>query len=462
LIKAIVLYFLFTCFLYAGSPKYPIGITESDYSQFWFLYQSEKREGQTEFILRPFYSNYIETLSNHRFKTSLYPVYYKQETSYWYKWSFLFIFDGNYTKHPDTGDDKDLTFGPFFRFGSGDTEKDRYFAFFPFYGKMKSLLSWSELNFVLFPLYVDWSHKDFKARSILWPLTVYGKNHVRKEIRVFPFYSHKSHIGKYYRYSILWPLFQWGKQFLDKKEPIEYGLYFPFYSYKKSMYGNMVERSYLYILIFPLYSYGYDKRTSLYDYRFLSFLFQYGYSNDKDYRKFIFFPFYGTSKYASKESLFITPFYFSMKSDTYLMRSEYTYLVPFYFRSEKQMIKEERNESYLKIWPLFRYYKDSEGNLSWNTFSLMPAKSVMIDRIWDPLISVVEYSQFINGEKRFSVLMRLYTQRWTDDQFHLYIPILLDYHSEKDKLEWNFLYGLVGYTQEPERQNYKFLWVFHL
>lgn len=455
-------YFLFSGELFSGSPQYPYGHSPSQYSQFWFLYQSEKREGQKEVIFRPFYSRYTEHISGHKFTTSVYPFYYRQEYPHWYKWTFLFIFDGNNIDHPDTGKDEDMTFGPFLRYGGGDTHKDNYFGFFPFYGKFKSLLSWSEINFLLFPLYVDWSHKDYKARSVLWPFFIYGKNHVRKEYRIFPFYSHKSHVGKYYRYSILWPFFQWGKSFLDKKEPVEYGLYYPFYSYKKSLYENMVEKSFLYIIIFPLYSYGYDKRTSSYDYRVLSFIFQYGYSNDKDYKKFILFPFYGHSRYASKESTFITPFYFQMNSNTYLVKSNYTYLIPFYYRFTRDYIKEERKESYLKLWPFYRYYKDAEGNLSWNTLSLFPVKSIILERIWDPIWSIVEYSSFINGEKRFSLLTRLYTQRWTEEENHIYIPLIVDYSSEKNKLEWKVLYGLIGYSKKENKSSYTLFWLLNI
>ncbi|MCB1160201.1 MAG: hypothetical protein H7A25_16835 [Leptospiraceae bacterium] len=459
-----IIFFLGLMFAFSNEahPIYPQGEFKTDsYHQFWFLYQSEKREGQKEFIFRPFYSRYSESISGYSYTTSLYPVYAKQETPHWAKWSFLFIFDGNYVKHPDYGEDRDTTFGPFYRSGKGDTDRENYTAIFPFYGKIKSAFSWSEVGFVLWPIYTYWSHKDFKAHSVLWPFTVYGKGLVRKEYRIFPFYSYKSHTGKYRRSSILWPFYQSGEMNLDKKEPYSYRLYFPFYGYKSSLYGNMKSYTLLY-LPFALFAYGYDKRVNSVEYRFLFGFFQFGRSNDKDYHKLIFFPFYGYSHFASKESTFITPFYFRMKSDTYHMKSDYLFLVPFYIRSLKHYIKEDRRENYYKLWPLFRYHKDSEGNLFWNTLTLFPIKSIHLERIWDPIFSIVEYSKYINGEKRLSLLVRLYTQRWSKEEFHLYIPLLLDFSIKEENKNWEVLYGLIGYERKGEGKKFKLFWFLEL
>ena len=98
---------------------------------------------------------------------------------------FVFSHDSSTIHDDDTGDDSDLVLSPLFQWGRGETDKDRYFAFFPFFGKMKSKLSWGEINFFLFPVYVDWSHKEFKARSLFYPLILWGSSDVRKEYRFY-------------------------------------------------------------------------------------------------------------------------------------------------------------------------------------------------------------------------------------------------------------------------------------
>ncbi|EMO78424.1 hypothetical protein LEP1GSC127_0863 [Leptospira kirschneri str. 200801925] len=87
-------------------------------------------------------------------------------------------------------------------------------------------------------------------------------------------YSKKVHRGKYERYSILWPFFQWGSTFQDKKEPVHYKLFFPFFGFKDSETGNMKSRGFLILpLLGSLFGYGYDKRTGEKDYNALFFCF---------------------------------------------------------------------------------------------------------------------------------------------------------------------------------------------
>ena len=259
----ILLFLVISFSLEAKLPTYPVGEYPSKYSQVWVFYEKEWRKGQSEIILRPFYSSYEHDLSAHKYKTSLYPIFYSEKTNHWNRWTFLFIFSHDSTLHDDTGDDSDLVLSPLFQW--------------------------------------DWSHKEFKARSILWPFFVWGSSDIRSEVRVFPFYSQKRHIAKFEHTTLLWPFIQWGKDFLDKKEPTSYSFFFPFYNIKSSLYGNMESRAFIWFPILgSLVGYGYDRKTSEVNYNFLFFLIQYGYSNNRDYRKHIFFPFYGYSRFASK------------------------------------------------------------------------------------------------------------------------------------------------------------------
>jgi hypothetical protein len=443
--------------------QFPInmyGIYPSDYSQFWFLYEKETRRGQTQLVIRPFYSNYRENFSAHEFATSFYPFYYSEKTNYWKRSTFLFLFTNDSTMHEDSGEDSDLILSPLFMWGKGGTEKDRYVGFFPFYGKIKSRLSWSELNFFLFPLYTNWSHKEFKVHSILWPLTIYGSSDVRQEFRVFPFYSNKSHLGKYEHTSLLWPFFSWGVDNLDKKEPTSYGFAWLLFSYKNSYYGNMKSYGILPIIgSMSFASYGYDNRTTEKNYSLFFFLFQYGYSNDKDYRKLIIFPFYAYSKYASKEFRFITPFYLRSNSDTYGIKSDSLHILPpFFHYMQEVFVKEERTDLYWKVWPFIKWHRDAEGNISTNMLSLFPVRSDSFELVWDPIWSIWEYQNNINGEKRFSLLMRLYTQRWSENENHFYIPLLMDYSNTEEYYSWYILYGLIGYKKTNEKGTVKLFW----
>lgn len=462
--KTARLIFLF-CFLLftstgisAKNPKQIYGDSKSEYWQFWFLYESEKRAGQTETIIRPFFSSYYERQSDHKYQTVLYPLFYREKTNHWEKWSFLFIFSKDTAIHPDTGEDTDFILSPFLQWGKGETDRERYLAFFPFFGSIRSKITWSEINFFLFPLYANWQYKEFKAHAIIWPLILFGSSETRHEYRFLPFFSIKEHIGKYRHFSVLWPFIQWGNDFMDKKEPTSYAFFWPLFNFKKSEYGNMRSYSFLWFPILgSAFSYGYDKRTGEVDFQ-LFYLFQYGYSNDKDYRKHVFFPFYGYSRYAGKEATFITPFYINLRTDTHLVKTSYHFILPFIWSMSQYYKKEERTDEYFKIWPVFRYHKDTEGNMGWSMFSFFPLRSDTIEKNWEPIWSIIEYKRFINGERRFSLFMRLYTQRWTDTEFHIYIPFLLDLSFEEHRTKIKILYGLFGYEREYDKRTLQLLW----
>lgn len=455
----LILFFLFcTESLFSEFPFKPVSPYPSEYSQFWFLYQNEKRLGEEEQIYRPFFSYYRETKSNYKYRTFLFPIFYSEQTDYWKVWSFLFFATGTETFHDDQGWDED-TLSPLLIWGKGDTARESYFGFFPFYGRLRSKLSYSELNFTLFPIYTNWKYKTYNAHSVLWPIFLYGSSDVRSEFRLFPFFSRKVHKGKYERYSLLWPFFQWGETFQDKREPASYWMFWPFYLSKDSAYGNLKVRSFLWFPILgALFSYGYDKRTQEQDWNALFFLFQYGRNDDEDYRKMIFFPFYGYYRFAYKETRFLTPFYFRLSSDTYHIKSSETYLIPFWWRTNRTYVQWGREENYYKLWPLFRWHEDRDGNLTWNLLSLFPLKSEIVERIWDPVWSIVEYQRLSNGEKRLSLLMRLYTQRWSKEEFHVHIPFLVEYSSTPEKTSYQFLYGFFGVEKDREKTTVQILW----
>ncbi|TGN18716.1 hypothetical protein [Leptospira idonii] len=445
------------------SAKLPNSFTEdipSDYHQFWFLYESEKRGNQTFTAVRPFYIDFQDKTTAFRIRSYLAPIYYKEETNHWYTWSSLFFFTGTGFKHEEGDEDEDILLTPLFLWGKGDSPRENYFSIFPFYGKIRNKLSYQELNYFLFPIYTDWKYKTYEARSILWPLTMRGKSESRDDLRIFPFYSKKEHFGKYKRQSILWPFLQWGEERLDKKEPSRYFMFFPFYNTKDSKDGNMKSRAYLWFPVLnSLFSYGYDRKTGQTNYSALFILFQYTTSVKKDTEKFILFPFYGYSYFAKKESEFISPFYFSLAQNTNHLKSKSYFLIPFFSHIKQEFVETGRTDLYWKFWPLLRYHRDSEGNSVWNTISIIPIRFEGMEETWEPIFSIVEFRKSSNGEKRIHLLSRLYTQRWTEKETSIHIPLLAEFNKTATGFEYQFFYGLLGIDTREERTQYQILWL---
>jgi len=465
------LFLLFFLSVFSLEAKLPTTFTEdipSDYYQFWFLYEQESRGAQSNLYVRPFYGSFNDRTTAFRFKTILSPIFYREETNHWYTWSSMFFFSGTGIKHEEGDEEDDILFSPLFFWGKGDTPKENYLSIYPFYGKLKNKLSYQEIRYfvfplLIFPLYSEWNYKTYEAKSILWPLTLRGKSETRDELRIFPFFSWKEHSGKYRRYSILWPFFQWGEDRMDKKEPTRYKLFFPFYLSKDTESGSMKSRAFLWFPILnSLFSYGFDKKTGQSNYSGLFFILQYTTSAKKDTEKFVFFPFYGYSYFANKEAEFITPFYISLSQNTNHLKAKSIFILPFFSIIKQEYVGTGKKDMYWKVWPLVRYHKDSEGNLTWNTISLIPVRFEAMEDIWEPIFSILEYKKLVNGEKRLHLLTRIYTQRWTEKEFNVHIPLLVEYKKNEAGFKYDFLYGLIGIDTREEKMKFKMFWFLEI
>lgn len=432
---------------------------QGKYEQFWFLYEKETRGNQNLLTFRPFFYSFQDNTTSYRANAYLFPVYYREETNYWYTWTSLFLFTGTGFKHAEGEEESDAILAPLFFWGSGDGPKDQYFSFFPLAGSIRNKISYSRIRFFLFPLYSDWEYKTYKAHSIVWPLVMWGGSESRSEFRIFPFFSRKIHTGKYERYSLLWPFFQWGEEKLNKKEPTNYKIFFPFYLSKDSEEGNMRSRAFFWFpVINSLFSYGYDRKTGQQNYSALFIFFQYATSEKKDLEKLIFFPFYGYSYVANKEAEFISPFYIRLSQNTSHLKSESRFVLPFYSRMVQYFPQTERSDEYTKVWPLFRFHRDADANYTFQTITLLPVRFEAFEEVWEPIVGILEYKKTNSGERRLHLLARLYTQRWAEDYTHIHIPLIAEISKEKTGFSYQFLYGLLGIDTRKEKTEFNLLW----
>ena len=325
------------------------------YRQFIFLFERTTTDGQSETHLYPFYSLYKNKEKAYQFHTFLYPFFQAHGTNYWRKWNFLSIFSGESLYHKKKGADTDLWLTFFFNIGWGEQPEDRYVSFFPIYGKIKDIFGYEIVRYVLFPIYADWSYKDYKAHGILWPIIMWGKSKKRRDFRFLPFYSSLNYEGNYKRRTLLWPLFQWGSIGISQKEPRHYFLFFPVFGYKWSAHKNLKAFS----LFLGLFSYGREKITKSTNWTFLWFLFQYGKSEVPGIQKLIIFPFYGYYRFGQSDQsyyrdvLLITPLYFRYRTYSAILDTVSHFVIPFYSGIKRFYHKEREFQYYRKVWPFF-------------------------------------------------------------------------------------------------------------
>jgi len=451
--KSIPILLLFALFSSPLQARFPTTVTadaERDYFELLFLYERTKGPGEIERIYRPilpFYGSYRNQERGYTRKTSLYPVFLLHGTHYWRRWSVLNLFSGSSFYHVDTKKESDIGLAPLFFWGRGDTKEERYFTFFPLFGKYKDKLGWSEINFFLFPLYTSWFYKDYRAHSILWPFIMWGKGNRQKDFRFLPFYSSKKRKGEYIRRSVLWPFFQWGHLGIGQKEPRHYFMFWPLYGHKWSEHKTLSSHSFLW----PLFGWGHDKSRGAFDLK-LFMLYLYGHSKKPAVKYNILFPIAGYHRFGSEDGKYYRDLSFfllagRLRTESSLLTSNYKFLIPVYWNLYRHYKKEDEWEKYYKIWPLFVYTKDSLGNRRFQSLALWPLASDEIDRLWGPIWTLYEYRKYQNGDRYHSVLFRTFSMYRGEEKRH-YFALGFDFFKSKTELSFQFLGGLFGFHRK--------------
>ncbi len=463
--------------------------SSSSLDWWWVFYESEKSDKGSIKVIRPFYLANVPS-DGKAFYASLMPiVWWAYETPRSYEWQSLigFIHSVDYT-HRDGVRDYDFGLFPFLFFGTSPDERDRYCMIWPFGGTIKGKLGQDRITAYLFPgvmlfflfpptfppalittavliasfipLYVEYQSRDYHAWGILWPLVQRGISESRDDFRLLPFYAHNYKRGAYDNYSFLL-LINYSTVFMKHDEQHTF-FFLPFYGRRWNTSGRAEGST----LLWPFFSWGFNQRTGSFELNFPWPLVQIQDSESPRIHKRIFFPFYGRYRYEERESLFVTPLYFSLKTETKNFRSEYhiTSLIFWYFTREYKDRPSPRYGSrwkYIKLWPLFQYEEDDRGTVSFTTLSLLPWRDPDgYERLYQPFWTLFEYRRLQDGERRMGLLLRLYYQRWNDNFFFMKIPLLLSYGSEHGRVsELSFFLSMFSYERGDGGTRFRVFWI---
>jgi len=491
--RSFFLFFIFCSVLIAlFTTRTRVFAEEIQYDWFWMFYEYDKNYRYQTTVYRPLFMRNIRNSDNNIFEASLMPIVYwkyKTSTKTEFKLLFGFIDSLDYT-HPGGIRDYDFGFFPFLLFGDSEAAIDRYFHIWPLGGTIRGKLGQDRISayiypgiilFFLFPsafifpptlattaiivaslmpLYVDYNYKDYKSWAIFWPIIQRGKSRVRDDIRVMPFYSHNYIENRSESYSIMLIFNYQKKRIIDDEEMTFFA--FPFYGkrWKRSSESNSST------LLWPFFSWGYDIKTGGFELNFPWPLVQIQTCRNPHIKKEIFFPFLGKYEYKNRETFFITPLYFSLKSRSKSFNSEYyiNAVIIWYFKRE--YLKEPsqiygRSWRYFKIWPLFHYEKDDRGNSSFNLLSLLPMRDPEgYERLYQPFWTILEYSRFQSGEKRLGILCRIYYQRWSKDYLYIKMPFIFSYGISQGKLsKLSFLFSIFSYKNDITGRSLRLFWI---
>ncbi len=461
----------------------------SSYDWWWLFYEREMGLSDTHLVVRPFYL-VNEGSDGNRFYASLMPfVYWAYETPRRYEWLSLFGLAHSVDyRHANAVRDYDLLAFPFLYYGDSPEERDRYLLVWPFGGTVKGKLGQDRITAYLFPgfllfflyppafpptllttailiasfmpAYVDYESRDYRAWGVFWPLVQRGRSETRDDIRVLPFYAHNYKRGSWDGYNWLL-LFNYERVFMKNDEQRTF-FFVPFYGRRWSLSGRFGSST----LLWPFFSWGYSAKSGSFELNFPWPLVQIQDSMNPRITKRIFFPLYGSYRYEDRESMFITPLYFSMHTRTRNFESAYyvNMLIIWYFTREYRAEASPvygRSWRFFKIWPLFQYERDDRGNMSFNALSLLPFRDPEgYERLYQPFWTLFEYRRLQDGEKRLGMLLRLYYQRWGDTFLHVKVPFLFTYGSENDRMtELSFLLSMFSYESDDDGRRVRLFWI---
>ena len=459
-----------------------------DFNWFWMFYENEIDGNNRTMVFRPFY---LKTGTTHKyFQGSLMPVFFwRYKTPRRDEWRGLFGFS-NSVNYLHEKKKKDFDFGlfPLVFFGLGPDKRDKYFFLWPFGGTIKgkfavekisaylfpgfllfvffppsSILSYMTLVYFvasIIPVFLKYEFKDFKGYGIFWPVIYWGKGKKRDDVRVLPFYSHLHKKGWYDKYSFLM-IFNYHKIYYSKDEH-EMFFFFPFFGKKWSRTGRISAVT----ILWPLFSWGYDKRTGDNHLNILWPFMQIQDCEKPKIKKRIFFPFAGIYKRENEETEFYTPLYFRMsKKSLYLDSEQRIFFVIFWYFTRKYL--KETNDYYgnnwklFKIWPLLSIEFNDMGDASFNLLSALPFRDIEgYEKMYEPFWSILEFRKFRDGEKRLGLFMRFYYQRWGKNFLYIRMPVLMSYGRKEGKLtELTFLLYMFGYTRNSEGRKIRLFWI---
>ncbi len=466
----------------------PVNEHAVTYDWFWLFYEDERGRDTATFVVRPFYLKHGTRESF--FQASLMPfLFWRYRKPGYDKWKWLFGLGQSDDVRRGNARDFDFGFFPLLFFGFGtDSVRENYFFLWPLGGTMKgkfvtdrltacifpgvllfvffppaTLLSYQTLAWgviSLLPAYLSYEVGDFRAWGVLWPLFHYGRGGLREEFRLLPFYSHFVKRGWYDKYSFLFVINYQRYYYADDLQQTFF--LFPLFGRKWSRSGRMSAVT----LLWPFFSWGYDKRIGDWELNIPWPLVQFKDCENPKIRKRIFFPVYGRYRYVNNETVFITPLYFRLTKKSYRFDSQQhiALLVFWFYRRDYHRNADPyygRRWRYFKLWPVFSVEYNDLGDRAFNLLALLPFRDREgYERLYQPFWSVIEFEGFRSGERRLGLLLRLYRQRWGPDFFHVRIPFLISAARRENRLtELTFFEHMLGYQMRPKGRYMRLFWI---
>ena len=300
---------------------------------------------------------------------------------------------------------------PFYLSGRTETGES-YRAVVPFGGRALDRLGQDEIEFVLFPAYVRLVKRGVETRYFPWPFVSVTRGEKQSGFRILPLYGEEVKEGVSETRFVLWPLFFHQRTGLDGESPEETLAILPFYASQRSKTRESTT------VLWPFFNYTVDRERQYEQWDLPWPLIQIARGEGRTIRRFL--PFFSVEERVLRNEFLLRE----------LKSSDLVLLFPLYIRNREEIPgsvkvrhrilwylysdtrEEGRDGSTRRIdaWPFFRYTRDREGAVEFQTLALLEAfmpGNERIERNYSPLWALYTYRRSARGDEVRSLLWNL-------------------------------------------------------
>ena len=240
-----------------------------------------------------------------------------------------------------------------------NTERGVSLGWFPFIGKLERFLTYQNVFFFLWPLYVTAESDGRHSTHFLWPIVGWTTGGGERSFHVFPLYAHSTREGRYDRYTVLWPLWHYQRNHLGggQEEPETTWMLWP-------LYGRTTRGTYrAHTTLWPFFGYASDPRGDFWalDAPWPLVRFQRGGQNTSVVERSRVWPFFG---YLEADLLVYRTYLWPLihqREERYADSSrDSLFAFPFWQSWDRTEHATGRTSAWRKLWPLYQWERDGE------------------------------------------------------------------------------------------------------
>lgn len=335
---------------------------------------------------------------------------------------------------------------------SGTTETgETYHAVVPFGGRALNRLGQDELEFVLFPLYARFVRNKVETRYFPWPIlsVTRGENH--SGFRVIPLYGEEVKAGVFEKRFVLWPLFLHQRTGLDGDSPEETLSVLPLFVSQRSPARDSTT------VLWPFFTYTVDRERQYEEWDLPWPLIKIARGEGRTINRFL--PLFSVEErrlknefllreLKSTDLILLFPLYLRSQEET--SRSlKVRHRVLWWLYSDTEETGQDGATRRVDAWPFFRYQRDREGAVQFQTLALLEAfmpGNDRIERSYSPLWALYTYRRNPEGDQVRSFLWNLVRHEETSGGVALeFLGPMLAYRERGADAHLSVLGGLLEY-----------------